>query len=112
MLPEEHHSLDDCCDLFVLSKFVPVVDEVEHSPVNIVVSLQLPVFLLLHSVPGVVFTEQSPGLLDIPSQWSLYQTPGIPDRHVIAFNFSCFPRTNLKANITEAEPSVVPDEKS
>ena len=83
-LPEQHHSLDDCCDLFVLSEFVPVVDQVEHSAVNIVVSLQLPVLVLLDSVPGVVFTEQRPGLLFIPSQWSLDQAPDTPlDRHVM-----------------------------
>ena len=65
-LPEQHHSLDDCCDLFVLRKFVPVVDQVEDSLVNIVVSLQPPVLLLLHSVPRVVFTEQSLSPLYIP----------------------------------------------
>ena len=66
MLPEEHHSLDDCCDLFVLSKFVPVVDEVEDSLVNIVVTLQPPVILLLYSVPRVVFTEKRLSPLYIP----------------------------------------------
>ena len=65
-LPEQHHSLDDCCDLFVLGEFVPVVDEIEDSLVNIVVTLQPPVSLLLYSVPRVVFTEQRLSPLYIP----------------------------------------------
>ena len=86
MLPQEHHSLDDCCDLFVLSKFVPVVDEVEDSLVNVVVSLQPPVLALLHSVPGVVLTEERAGPLHIPGDRSLHQTPDrgtSPSRSVI-----------------------------
>ena len=75
-VPEQHHGFYDGRYLLVLREITDVVDEVEHSLVDVLVSLQFPVFVLLDSVARVVFAKQRVRLLQVPGQRPLDETPG------------------------------------
>ena len=59
-----------------MREITDVVDEVEHSLVDVLVSLQFPVFVLLDSVARVVLAKQRVRLLQVPGQRPLDETPG------------------------------------
>ena len=59
-----------------MSQFADVVDQVEDSFVDVFLSLQSPVLVLLDPVARVVLREERVRVLHMPGEGPLYQTPG------------------------------------